>query len=113
MRIWSWRKHRSNEVTPSAKTLLKMATGIEFSKTAVTDEPVSPEARQINLAFTIAAYYRATEYSVKPSPAVDDIVARVSIRGVSKVRRLPDGDYFLWIGGPGPDESMPAKKGRS
>jgi hypothetical protein len=85
---------------------MTLARGVEFEKTAVTDDPVPADVKKLNPPFGIAVNYRASKYLVKPSPKEGGIVAKVAIKGVPTDRGVPDGEYFLWVGGP--DESMRA-----
>jgi hypothetical protein len=84
---------------PSAQAIVKLATEIEFSSTAVTDEPVPVDIRKLNPKFQIEVFYRTGPEKVEFAPADGAVFAKVSIKGVPKERDLPDGEYYLWIGG--------------
>lgn len=91
---------QSGQRVPSPETIVGMARDIEFTITAVTDDPVPAEVRQLNPKFGIKVYYRTGDYTVQFRPSVGAIFAKVVIKGVPKERGLPDGEYYLWIGGP-------------
>jgi hypothetical protein len=99
-------KTQPSQSVPTPQAVLRMATGVRFSSIAVTDDPVPLEARRLNPKFRIAVAFRTSPYASKPSPTMGAVIARVMLRGVPKARGLPDGNYYLWIGGP--DENMRA-----
>ena len=83
---------------PPAQTIVNMARNVAFESLGVTDEPVPSEIRQLNPNFAIQVYFRSGPEAVAYPPE-GAIFARVSVRGVPKERTLPDGEYYLWIGG--------------
>jgi hypothetical protein len=96
----------TDQSIPKKSVLTNMAAFLEFSDTAVTDDPVPQEAKILNPGYKISVFYRTSEDPHKPTPAEGGIVAKVFMKGVPEERGFPDGNYYLWIGGP--DESMRA-----
>lgn len=86
-------------VIPSSETILEMGQATDFRSEVVTDDPVPDELKQLNPAFSIEVYYREGSYRVEYPPEVGAIFAKVVLTGVTPEHGLPDGTYYLWIGG--------------
>ncbi|MCE2510125.1 MAG: hypothetical protein J4G10_04010 [Alphaproteobacteria bacterium] len=84
---------------PSSEIILEMGRTTEFRSEVVTDEPVPEELKQLNPAFKIEVYYREGPYRVEYPPETGAIFAKVMLVGVTSEHGLPDGMYYLWIGG--------------
>ena len=84
---------------PPSETILELGHATEFRSEVVTDEPVPEELKRLNPAFSIEVYYRKGPYRVAYPPEVGAIFAKVILAGVTKEHGLPDGAYYLWIGG--------------
>ncbi len=86
-------------VLPSAEQVRRLAKGVVFSSLAVTDAPVPIEIARHNPSFRITVHYRAGPEEVAFPPPVGAIFATVHLAGVPPEHGLPDGEYFLWVGG--------------
>lgn len=84
---------------PKVEAILGLARQATFDPTAVTDDPVPAEIQALNPDFRIRVYFRAGADEIEFPADVGAIFARVEIKGVPKERQLPDGTYYLWIGG--------------
>lgn len=86
---------------PSPQSVVNMTRGVAFNYLAVTDEPVPPEAKRLNPQFSIKVFFRAGIDKLEYRPESGAVFAKVVIAGVPAKRLLPDGEYYLWIGGEG------------
>lgn len=86
---------------PTPQAIASMTVNADFNKIAVTDEPVPHEAKFLNPNFTIKVHFRKGIDKLQYRSGVGAVFAKLMIAGVPTKRLLPDGEYFLWIGGSG------------
>lgn len=86
---------------PTSQAIANMTRGVAFNSMAVTDEPVPPEAKKLNPNFTIRVNFRLGIEKLQYRPEMGAVFAKITVTGVPAKRLLPDGEYYLWIGGSG------------
>lgn len=86
------------QILPPA-TVVQLAQSVTFETVPVMDDPLPVEIRELNPKFKMSVFFRAGSAEVTVPPVVGAIFARLDIEGVPRERDLPDGSYYLWIGG--------------
>lgn len=83
---------------PPAPSLLELARKAAFSSSPEPDVSAPPHVRSLNRGFHLKLF--RTRAEVPPRPSGDGtIVARAVIEGAPARLDLPNGEYFLWLGG--------------
>lgn len=88
----------SASAIPPAPNVLELARKTAFSSSAEPGVSAPPHVRSLNRGFRFALF--RAKAGVPPRPPSDGtIVGRAIIEGAPAHLDLPNGEYFLWLGG--------------
>jgi hypothetical protein len=84
---------------PSAEAIVSLSRAATFQTRAVSDRRLLPQVRKLNPQSSLQVYFRDSASMAKFEPSPGAVLARLVLRGIPDGRGLPDGEYYLWIGG--------------
>lgn len=87
---------------PAASQVPALAGSVKFENKAHIEDKVAPMFKGAD-KFSIKVQFHSTAGPVAYAPATGAVVARVSVVGIPAGRGIPDGDYYLWMGGASSD----------